>query len=520
MYSLDQEMISTFSIPSSVLMENAARSVYTLLFDKFPDLLEKKVLVVVGPGANGEDGLVLSRQLAASDVEIVVLILPLQEDWSPSLSSKINTLRKLSVRISNDLEAFSGKFDIIIDAIFGIGLSRAPQGMYQQAINFINQSRSYVVSLDIPSGVNAFTGMSYGELIDCDVCVSFGNLKIGNLLNNGYAQCAELFVSSLLAPYNSAAVSKGSNVSLNLPAPLFPREKTGYKNTFGKCLVVGGSQSYHGAPYFAAGTFMKAGGGYVHLVSTEKVTNTVVAKLPECVIHPYPATPEGTLPHASLDEIERIGSQQNALILGPGLGISPDTKHLTNEIINSKALLDVPLVIDGDALTILSNNLELLRSRQPFTTFLTPHLGEMATLTGCSIPEIEENIIAVIKEFSTTYQVNLLVKGPRSCIATSDGVFINTTGTDALATAGSGDVLAGIIAALVAPPNLPADGFRNAIFLHGLIGNILSEKGRNRTATASDILCTVPDAIRQFENITNAQKNRMPLMVPGIRFID
>lgn len=519
MYALDNSMITGYQIPSPVLMENAAGSVYQELCKRFRNLQDKKTVIFAGPGKNGEDGLVLARQLAANNCCVVVAVLPSPSSRNASLSVKINTLHQMNITILEEEIPKLSEFDIVVDAIFGIGLSREPEGIYKDAIQKINNASSYVVSLDIPSGIAAESGKKLDIAIECDLCVSFGLLKLGNLLAYGYAHTNELTLSTLFSPYVDQMTASDCDLFINLPIQLSLRDKTGYKNTFGKCLVVGGSSHYHGAPLFAAEAFMKAGGGYVHLATTKEVVCSVASQFPECVLHPHQQNAEGTLPHQTIHTIKSIGKSQDVIIFGPGIGLSEDTEQIFCEMMLSNTLSNIPIILDGDGLSLAANHLDLFHTRKPYTTILTPHLGEMSKLTGKSVSQIKNNLIDTVKYFATKWQVLVVLKGPRSIIVTEENTYINTTGTEALGTAGSGDVLDGIIASFISSPLGITPGLQNAVFAHGLIGNILSETSVSRCATASDILKSIPEALARLSDYANQIEKRTPIDIPGVRTV-
>ena len=519
MYKLDQAMMNEFNIPSPVLMENAAKAVFNVLHETVKDLELRRLVVFVGPGKNGEDALVLARQLSIYYTNLLVIILPSVEDWRASTKLKINTLLDLEVIVEqNDIpELYPG--DIVVDGIFGIGLSRPPTGIYAEAINSINQSSAFVISIDIPSGVNGKTGLCNGIAVDSDICVSFGLIKIGNLINDGYTHCDLLNHSFLNSPYNRAGLLHNvTNLYVNSPAELPLRCKVGFKNTFGKCLVVGGAANYHGAPLFSSSGFMRSGGGYVHLVSINEVVESIAARMPEPVFHPFTKNSEGTLPHNAIATIEQVGESQDIIIIGPGMGVSETTSTLLKNTLCSERLSRVPILVDGDGLSILAKDPAILHKREPYTTILTPHFGEMSRLTGLSIPDIQENQIDIVKDFSQQWKVYLVLKGPRSLITNGESVYINTSGTEALATAGSGDVLDGIIAAFLCAFSDKFIALKTAVFLHGLIGNVLSESEASCCCTASDIIKAIPDAIIRLPQYTNNNKKRTLVSLPGIRF--
>lgn len=520
MYKLDQVMTEKYGIPAPVLMENAAKAVFNLLINTYKDLHARRLVIFIGPGNNGEDALVLSRQLAVNGFDLLVVILPPLSKCKATALAKIETLTKLDVTIMRGELPQLNPNDIVIDGIFGIGLTRPPQGIYKGAIVLINKSGVPVVSIDISSGIDGETGITPGVAVKSDFCVSFGNIKIGNILYNGYTHCDELQYTCLNSPYNQEILRfQNHDLFLNTPLPLPVRDKTGYKNAFGTCLVVGGSDNYHGAPFFASAGFMKSGGGYAHLITTAEVSRSVSSLLPECVLHPFPKNTDGTLPQDALPVIKKLGQNQGTIIIGPGLGISKATERLINGILAAECLMNIPTIIDGDGLSILANNLNLLNNRAPYTTILTPHLGEMARLTGLSIKEIQNTLIQTAKSFAQKRNVFLILKGPRTLITDGNTVYINTSGTEALATAGSGDVLDGIIASFICDFTNRYKGLRTGVFIHGLIGNILSATPDSRCATATDILDTIPEAVLRLPQYVQDTKKRTPVDLPGVRHI-
>ena len=523
MYACDRTMIEDVGIPSAVLMENAASAVFHFLCQRFSDLQEKRILVFAGPGKNGEDGLVLARQLTIQGIEVVVYALPEKEKAADSFVRKVNTLSQLGVTVVwKQLPESTASADIVIDAIFGIGLSRPPSGLYADAITWINESNLFVISLDIPSGIAASTGrqIDSSPAVFCNACISFGLPKPGNLILDGYQHTDELLVSYLHAPYQQYANTHYSDLLLNLPLPLLKRDKLGYKNSFGKALIVAGSQNYRGAPHFVTSAFMKAGGGYTHLITTEDAANTVAALTPEVVLHPFPVADSGSLPLNSLETIEELGASQDMLLIGPGLSITKETEQILQKMVSSETLKAIPLLIDGDGLTLLAKAKDSLLNRLPYTTILTPHAGEMARLTGKTVQEVIESPIQIAQEFSRQWKVNLVLKGPRSVIATREHLYLNTTGNEALGTAGSGDVLDGMIAAFCCANNDLSAGLRTAVFLHGLTGNQLSSIKNSRSVTASDLLLQLPSTLTYYEKEYALKNQRIPVDFPGIRFID
>jgi NAD(P)H-hydrate epimerase len=520
-YAADKYMAEELHIPSAVLMENAAAATCNVMFEQISNLPTSRVLIVCGPGNNGEDGLVLARQLAVNKISVEILSLP--ESLPDSTLQKIQVLRKMGIKVHEwkgtfDLEACVQAHDIIVDAIFGIGLTRPARDQYEQAIRAINQSNALIVSLDIPSGITADTGETLGDAVYCDICVTFGTLKAGNLINNGYAHIKSLFLSSLSAPYQQYMTEQASvDVFINSPVLLPERAKTGHKTTFGQCLSIAGSPSYYGAPYFCCSSFLKTGGGYVRLITPQSVAKSIASLLPECVF--LPVDDHNNL-QQYLEEINTHAPTQDFIIFGPGVSLSQQNSQILDRLLTTPTWLQTPLLIDGDALSILAENPQLLSARLPFSTILTPHLGEMSRLTGLSIDQIEADLINTARRYAEQWNVILVLKGPRTIIATNNTTYINTTGTNALATPGSGDILDGMIAALACSRIELPEAVRAAVYMHGLIGNHLSEQDIHGGFTASDILSAIPEMASLYkQKCQEYLSDKSADSIPGITLV-
>jgi ADP-dependent NAD(P)H-hydrate dehydratase / NAD(P)H-hydrate epimerase len=519
-YAADKYMVDELHIPSPVLMENAAASVCKVMFEQLPLLPASHVLVVCGPGNNGEDGLVLARQLAVKNIEVDVLSLP--DSLPDSAQQKIQVLRKMGITVQEwhqtlDLDPYMQTYAIIVDAIFGIGLTRPARDQYQQAIREINQSNAKVVSLDIPSGIISDTGERLGDVVNCDICVTFGVLKIGNLISNGYAHIQSLFLSNLSAPYQLFMEQTAGDLFVNTPVPFPKRAKTGHKTTFGQCLAIAGSPNYYGAPFFCCSSFLKTGGGYMRLITPRSVAKSIASLLPECVF--LPVDDDDNL-QQYLTQIDAHGQNQDFIIFGPGISLAKQNHQIIEHVLTSPKLRGIPLLIDGDGLSILADNPQLVSARLPYTTILTPHPGEMSRLTGESIDQIEADLVNNTRRYAEQWKAILVLKGPRTIIATENATYINTTGTNALATPGSGDILDGMIASLACTGIELPEAVRAAVFMHGLIGNQLSTQNSNGAFIASDVLSAIPDtAILYNQKSQEFFSSQSTDSIPGITLV-
>ena len=255
---------------------------------------------------------------------------------------------------------------------------------------------------------------------------------------------------------------------------------------------MGGSLNYGGAPRFAAQAFMRSGGGYVHMVVPETLVIPLAIGFPEAVLHPQ-KTEDGFLEMAHLDEIEKLAAGKGSLVIGPGLGLRSETGDFVRELIHGT---DIPVIIDGDGLTHLAGHASLLRGRE---AFLTPHPGEASRLLGISVAEVEQDRPAAVRRLADLYHARVVLKGAHSLITgPGEEIYMNLSGSTALATAGSGDILGGIVASLLGGGLKGTDALRTAVFIHGLAGEAAGRKLGEDGVTASDILACLPRAVNDY----------------------
>jgi NAD(P)H-hydrate epimerase len=382
--------------------------------------------------------------------------------------------------------------DAIVDAILGTGIARKVEGLYRDVIESINRSGKPVFSVDIPSGVHGDTGQIMGTAVKADVCVTFGLPKLGNMLFPGYGLGGRLYVSHISFPPSMTA-SDALKVEISRPLRLPPRRKDVHKGQVGQALFIAGAAGYYGAPYFAALSFLKAGGGYSRLAAPASITPFIASKGSEIVFLPQAETDAGSIALDNKRALLALSERMDLVVLGPGLSLEAETQQLAREL---AAEIEAPLLLDGDGITALCHHLQRIQNRQA-QTILTPHLGEMARLTGRDVSEIDTNKVDVLQRTARELQATIVLKGAHSLIGTPDErVFINTSGNPGMATAGSGDVLAGTIAAMFGLGLPLQDAARQGVFVHGLAGDLAaSDKGEDGI-TAQDILDYLPPAVK------------------------
>ena len=504
---MDRMAIEEYGIEDVLLMENAGIASYDVFIKEFPENT-RSVVVVSGTGNNGGDGFVVARKLFSMGYDVSIYICGNPERYRGAAKINHDIVKKLglSVDVIDELGKFREavfKSDVIIDAIFGTGLSRDVEGIYRDIIDIINKSGRYVCSIDIPSGINGNTGEIMGIAVKSRCTVTFGAPKLGNILYPGFSYCGKVYVTRISFP--PSIYKNGCSVFINTPPVLPERKDWGHKGDFGDVLFISGSYNYFGAPYFCSMSFLKAGGGYARLAAPGSVIKVVAGKGSEIVMVPMEETPDGSISKVNLDKLMELSQRVDFAVVGPGLSLNEETGELVIDFIkNSK----IPILIDGDGLTFISKNLEVLKERTA-VTILTPHPGEMARLLGVTIGEVVKNRVNIIRDFSKQYRVITVLKGAHSLIAYPDGrVIINLSGNSSLATAGSGDVLAGTIAAMYGLGLSPEESVAAGVFIHGLAGEIATENIGADGVTAGILTEFLPFAVKNYrENYRDIVKD-------------
>jgi NAD(P)H-hydrate epimerase len=478
-------------IPGIVLMENAGMRVVEFLAERFAPLREQRVVILCGKGNNGGDGMVVARQLfcgvglrpaqcgrrAGGAPHVVLLADP--AELKGDAAANYGMLLACGCPVHREIPPEARNATLVIDALFGTGITGAPTGRMSDAIREINTGfpLAKVVAVDIPSGLGGG-----GEVARADYTVTFTAPKVAQVIPPGCDQVGELIVGAIGSP---PALYDHAKLEVIQPAMfarvLAPRPRSGHKGTFGHVLVVAGSQGKTGAAAMAGLAALRAGAGLVTVASSAEI-----AHAPELMTAVLPENGWGSL----LDG-------KTVVAMGPGLGRNPQS--LADQC-------TLPLVLDADALPApaadpdVPHDPETSRDRKgAVPRILTPHPGEMSRLTGKPTAEIQADRIAAARDYATSHRLTLALKGQRTVIAFPDGrVWINPTGTPALGTGGSGDILTGLIAGLLAQfPDHPDEALAAAVYLHGLAGEIGARAIGEKCLIATDILRWVPDALEE-----------------------
>lgn len=500
MKDIDRRCVDEYGIPSLLLMENAGLQVVSALEDLFPGLSSKTVCILAGPGNNGGDGFVVARHLRNRGCTVKVVYLPgrLPDDAAVNFA----ILQKLGVDLlevqEGDLSSVTAAIDqadIIVDALFGTGLARPITGAAAAMISVIKRMNTPVVAIDIPSGINADTGAVLGEAVRARYTVTLGFYKRGLLLFPGAIHAGEVRVADIGIPPELAAECRVSRITREEAGSLAVRPFDAHKGTFGHLLVVAGSVGKTGAACMTAEGALRAGTGLVTVASPSSLNPVLAMKLTEAMTVPLPETMEQSISLKARRRLKELSARVSAMAVGPGLSTHPETAQLVRDLVKGA---EIPLVIDADGINAIAVNPEVLREART-TLVLTPHPGEMGRLTGLTSSDVQRNRLEVAEEFARKYGVVLVLKGAGTVVACPDGsVYVNSTGNPGMATAGTGDVLCGVIAGLAAQGMDPARAARLGVFLHGLAGDMTAAEVGEVGMIATDLMARLPAAIRSL----------------------
>ena len=505
---LDRQAIGNFGISEDILMENAGLSMYFVIMKEF-EVTNKNFLIFCGAGNNGGDGLVVARKLHSSGGKVKIFLLDSESKFKGAARKNFEIASSIPLeihRISSTevVESAIQHSDAIVDAILGTGLTREVSGLCKDVIQMINESHKPVFSLDIPSGISGDTGKLLGTAIKADYTVTFGLPKIGNVFYPGYKHCGKLYVSHISFPpalYNNDSIK----VEINSPVELPERDESAHKGDFAEVLFIAGASSYFGAPYFSALSFLKSGGGYSRLATPKSISPFLASKGSEIVFIPQSETTSGSVALENKENLLRLSEDMDMVVIGPGLSLDEETQQLVQELTLE---IQKPLLLDGDGITAISKKLELVKKRKA-ETIITPHLGEMSRIAGTNVRELNENKIVILRKIAKELNATIVLKGAHSLIGYPDEtIYINMSGNSGMATAGSGDVLAGTIAGMTGQGLALKDAVKMGVFIHGLSGDLAAAEKGEDGITAQDIMDYLPASIKFYrENYADISRN-------------
>jgi ADP-dependent NAD(P)H-hydrate dehydratase / NAD(P)H-hydrate epimerase len=518
MRALDRNAIETLGIPGVVLMENAARSVLEAMEERYRDVDGLAIAVLCGPGNNGGDGFALARHLHLRGAEVDVVLLTDVAKIKGDALINFKLLEPLGVNVIPWNEQLAlDDYDLLIDAIFGTGTDRAPDGNFRAAIQAMNDAMVPVIAVDIPSGVDASTGRVPGEAVLATLTVTLQCAKAGLVLPPGRDFVGDLLVAPISIPEEEDVIADApfflpehEDIADEFP----PRPRGAHKGDFGKLLVIGGSRGMSGAVRMVAMAALRSGIGLVKVACPEVIRPEVAAPIPELMTIGLPSTSEGTIAADALKILKPYLAWADAIAIGPGLGTHPETGQFLSALL---AATDLPLVIDADGLNLIASH-HLIDQLRP-GTILTPHPGEFDRLVNSTASDAPAkgngadssskfqassfdffSRAEAARSFARDHHVILHLKGaPSISFDTRGQAIVNPTGNPGLATGGAGDVLTGIVGTLRAQAFDAFDAAWIGSYLHGLAADFAVEQLGEISLIAGDVIRYLPAAFRALE---------------------
>lgn len=506
MKQIDLSATEQYGIPGLVLMENAGLGVVKVIEQKYQDLRGKVFSIIVGKGNNGGDGLVVARHLLNRGGQVKVLLMAEPIEFKGDAKVNLSIWQKMGQPVyqlnqvsgMNILKLALLSTDVIIDALYGTGFYGEVNEKAASVIELINSSNRPIISVDLPSGLEADTGKNSGICVKANHTVTFGLPKIGLVVEPGASFVGEIHIVDISLPRVLTETSAPVRQLLTKETVvrwLTPRTPEGHKGTYGRVLVVAGSRGMVGAAKLAARGALKAGAGLVTLAVPRSVQPVVAAGLDEAMTKGLPETAEGTLALDALEMILESCQGVDVLAIGPGITTQPETVELIRALIPR---LTIPTVIDADALNALVSTTDVL-GNATIPLIITPHPGEMARLLNLSVAEVQDNRLNSTIVTATEWNLVVLLKGARTVIASPAGnTYINPTGNPGMATGGSGDVLTGIIAGLLGQGLLPERATAAGAYLHGRAGDLAASQLGLHSTLAGDLLMFLPEAFKEL----------------------
>jgi len=507
MREVDRRTIE-LGIPGLILMENAAHRVVEFLIEVFPRLTEERIVVLCGKGNNGGDGLAIARQLHTrlhpQSLHVVLAgeATDLRGDAAENYRMLIATGCPVQTKLTPGMQAAT----LIVDAILGTGLKGSATGLALEWINEINHGfpSAEVVAVDVPSGLDSDSGKPPGEAVHARYTVTFTAPKLCHVLSPACEYAGKLRVVPIGSPPDLFEKDKSIYLAVSEPREfghLFARRaQDSNKGSYGHVLVVAGARGKTGAAAMAGVAALRVGAGLSTVASAQSAITAIASYAPEIMTEPLPETETGSIAMSAFERglIGSLAAKKSVIAVGPGIGTHPETVQLVQRMVSE---MELPMVVDADALGALAGL--GLHARGP--RVLTPHPGEMGRLMKKPIAEIQSDRIGTARSYAREQGVHLVLKGHQSVIAAPDGrVWINPTGSPAMATGGTGDVLTGMIAGLLAqfPDQLEA-AVLAGVYLHGRAGQLGADKLGEKCFIATDIFQFLPEAMREIADLSN-----------------
>jgi hydroxyethylthiazole kinase-like uncharacterized protein yjeF len=509
MREIDRATSQRFGVPSLTLMENAGTAVAEFVLSQYPSA--ERIGVICGKGNNGGDGFVAARKLQAAGrgVRVVLLAEPSELRGDAAEMFRKLVVTSVIVRSNDELKSEQARAvfesDVLLDAILGTGFKPPVSGLYAEAIGLLNASSAPVVAVDIPSGADAdVMGEQTGAVARADAVVTFTAPRPAHIfgrLTDG---------PTVVAPIGSPDEAIASSLQLNLItareiAPLIgPRPLAANKGNFGHVLVIGGSVGKAGAAAMAGMAALRTGAGLSTVATPKSVLATVAGFHPEVMTEPLDETADGNIALSALRRTDTLAEGKTVLAIGPGISRNSETAEFVRSAVKRYRM---PIVLDADGLNAFEDRSEELSGKVGHIV-ITPHPGEMARLVESTVAAVQRDRINVARTFARQHELIVVLKGHRTLIAQPDGtVWVNTTGNPGMATGGTGDILTGMVAGLIAQnPERIVEAVIAAVHLHGLAGDLARESMGEHALVATDLVKALPEAFRRVRESASSSK--------------
>ena len=489
MKAADQYTIQKLGVPSLELMEHAAQACIQVLEDEKVDL--SHVCVVCGSGNNGGDGFAISRILQNNRYSVETFCVGNPEHYTEETQEQMHRLQECGGKITYGMPQ-EDSYSVIIDAVFGVGLSRKVEGRYRQVIEQMNRMRGTKFAVDIPSGLSATTGCILGCAFKADYTVTFQLKKIGLELSQGRTMAGRVIVPDIGISTDSICEDQEivRTAGKDIYRKMLPdRPEDSNKGTYGRLLVIAGSKGMAGAAYLNAHAAYMTGAGLVRIYTSSDNREILQTLLPEAIITTYE--------EYNKEELLSLLTWADSVCIGSGLGMSRLSEKILKTVIE---YVKVPCLIDADGLNLLAENKNYLNQMAERRFVITPHMKEMSRLTGISVEELKADRIQILKDFISRYRITCVLKDSRTLIASEEkGIRMNLTGNSAMAKAGSGDVLAGVISGWMVQGKEAEDAAELGTYIHGLSGDLAKFEKGVYSVMARDLIEYISKALMKLE---------------------
>ncbi|MGX1983183.1 NAD(P)H-hydrate epimerase [Thermolongibacillus altinsuensis] len=503
MYAIDRDTIERIGMSEESLMENAGQAVARALLERLHPSM--RIAVLAGTGNNGGDGFVVARMLKSYGYCTDVWLIPPKEKVKGAAKKALDIYENAGYEVklySGNEQTFVEQiahYDVIVDALLGIGVQGAVRSPYKEIIDMVNRTNASVYAIDVPSGIPADGGAA-DTAVRADVTITIQCPKLSAYTFPTADYYGELVVVDIGIPPLSVARNaefRSTWEEADVVRTLPKRQKSSHKGTYGKALVIGGSKRMTGAVTFTAKAALRSGAGLLTMAIPEAIYSVVANRIPEAMYYPC-SSHDGYFS----GEIDLSHLDVDAIAVGPGIGRTEGTKNVVKTVLSH----DVPVVLDADALFFWNEYAPFVRKRSA-ATIVTPHPGEMARMLGVSIREVENDRFGVAKRLAMEYGIYVVLKGPYTIVTTPDGMqYVNTTGNPALAKGGSGDVLTGMIVAFLMQHRSIQEAISNAVWIHGKAADFLVEKGHSQLdVLATDVIEEIPNVLFHLTTTKSAE---------------